>query len=350
MTRIQILLHLCMASVYVSAKLGCKDMEGNDVDWFAVIKLPSDVDTAKGRSFVYFDPRIGGWTQSKLLISSNKSAIGATLSQLYKIDKKETFAIAYNDDSPDGPVESGRAHSKGVAVFDHDVGFWMVHSVPNFPPSSGEYSYPGSGAVYGQSFLCMSISSNNLEDVGQYMRYAQVNPYLTNLPEYHKILAPSLVDVVNKKSLPKSATVFNTIRGIETLGGMKLKAFSKHKKYGKDLWYEFIALHLNTQMAVETWRKGNAKNIGSTCDHSDPSRNVYDVNTVKILDKQYEYKKDHSKWGVSRNANVPAVCIGDINRQMSQYKRGGGAVCIEDAKLWEAFIQSVKDYDTCKIM
>ncbi|CAJ0600398.1 unnamed protein product [Cylicocyclus nassatus] len=171
-------------------------MEGKDVDWFAAIKLPSDVDTAEGQIFVYFDPLVGGWTRSKLLISSNKSAIGATLSQLYSIDKKKTFAIAYNDDSPDGPVVSGLAHSKGVAVFDNFVGFWMVHSVPNFPPSRGRYSYPASGAVYGQSFLCMSISSNSLEDVGQYMRYAHVNPYLTNLPEYYKILAPSLVDVL----------------------------------------------------------------------------------------------------------------------------------------------------------
>ncbi|VDK54234.1 unnamed protein product [Cylicostephanus goldi] len=109
-------------------------MEGEDVDWFAAIKLPSDVDAAKGFSFVYFDSQSGGWTQSTLPISDKKSAIGATLSQLYKINKK-MFAIAYNDDSPDGPVDSGRAHSKGVAVFDHKFGFWMVHSVPNFPPS-----------------------------------------------------------------------------------------------------------------------------------------------------------------------------------------------------------------------
>ncbi|CAJ0600396.1 unnamed protein product [Cylicocyclus nassatus] len=349
-------------------------MEGNDVDWFAAIKLPSDVDTDKGRRFIYFDPWIGEWTQSELLISSNKSAIGATLSQLYNINKKtasvidswsrnsvvesrpvshpleRTFAIAYNDDRPSGPVVSGLAHSKGVAVFDHFVGFWMVHSVPNFPPSRGKYSYPGSGAVYGQSFLCMSISSNSLEDVGQYMRYAHVNPYLTNLPKYHKILAPSLVDVVNKKSLSKSATIFSTIRRIETLGGKKLIAFSKHKKYGKDLWYDLIALNLNSQMAVETWRKGSTQNIGSTCNESDPSRNVYDVNTVKLLGKRFKYWKDHSKWGVSMNAYVPAVCIGDINRQKSQYKRGGGAVCMEDVKLWEAFIQSVKCYDLCKTM
>ncbi|VDM68386.1 unnamed protein product, partial [Strongylus vulgaris] len=105
---------------------------------FVAIKLPASADKQKGRSFFYFDSRQEGWIKSKLLITNNRSAIGATISQLYGIDEGHTFAIAYNDDSPDGPVEGKRGHSKGVAVFDENVGFWMVHSAPNFPPSSGE--------------------------------------------------------------------------------------------------------------------------------------------------------------------------------------------------------------------
>ncbi|VDM69196.1 unnamed protein product [Strongylus vulgaris] len=45
---------------------------------------------------------------------------------------------------------------------------------------------------------------------------------------------------------------------------------------------------------------------------------------------------------------VPAVCIGDVNRQESQFKRGGGAVCIQDRKLWKIFYGSVGAYDNCK--
>ncbi|RCN28119.1 deoxyribonuclease-2 domain protein [Ancylostoma caninum] len=201
----------------------------------------------------------------------------------------------------------------------------------------GAYDFPKSGSLNAQSFLCLSLSVNFLDEIGQYMRFAHVAPFLSNLPEFHKIIAPSLVDVVAKRSLPNSATVFKTIRELETLNGTKAKGFSKNKKFGQDLWYNFIAPTLKTSMSVETWRKGSGKDIGSQCSKNKMRQNVYDVEVVKLLEKSFSYSKDHSKWGVSVNANVPAVCIGDINRQESQFKRGGGAVCIEDMKLWKAF-------------
>ncbi|KIH43783.1 hypothetical protein ANCDUO_26205, partial [Ancylostoma duodenale] len=95
---------------------------------FAAIKLPPGIDERKGKSFVYFDSTQDGWQMSPEAIDSNKSAIGATISQIYDMDQKNTFTIAYNDDSPVKAVESNRGHSKGVAAFDSDVGFWMVTS------------------------------------------------------------------------------------------------------------------------------------------------------------------------------------------------------------------------------
>ncbi|RCN39373.1 hypothetical protein ANCCAN_14710, partial [Ancylostoma caninum] len=110
-------------------------MEGKDVDWFAALKTPSGLDRTNGRSFVYFDSTQTGFEWSPKLINSPDSAIGATIKQLYE-SNKDVFTIAYNDDSPDGRADGNHAHSKGVAVFNNDVGFWMIHSVPNFPPSS----------------------------------------------------------------------------------------------------------------------------------------------------------------------------------------------------------------------
>ncbi|KAL6728023.1 hypothetical protein Aduo_009836 [Ancylostoma duodenale] len=301
-------------------------MEGKDVDWFAAVKTPSGLDDTKGKSFAYFDsaqtdkgsfipicesgllhfPCEFKW--SPKLINSTDSAIGATINQLYKINKDTTFTIAYNDDSPDDKVNGYRAHSKEVAVFNKEVGFWMIHSVPNFPPST-KYGFPDSGSVYAQSFLCLSLSVNSLEDVGQYMRFAQVTPFFSNLPEFHEIIAPSLVDVVGKKSLPRSATVFTTIRELKTLGGRSERILEAQKIWSRPL--------------------------------------VYDVEEVNLLGEPFPSSKDHSKWGVSMNVDKPAVCIGDVNRQVSQFNRGGGAVCIEDKKLWQAFHGSVAKYEKC---
>ena len=43
-------------------------------------------------------------------------------------------------------------HTKGVVAYDQKTGFWLVHSVPNYPskPSSGKYDYPATGMKFGQ--------------------------------------------------------------------------------------------------------------------------------------------------------------------------------------------------------
>ncbi|KIH59595.1 deoxyribonuclease II [Ancylostoma duodenale] len=260
------------------------------------------MDENKGFSFVYFDSTQSGWKKSPELINSTDSAIGATINQIYKSDKKRTFSVAYNDDCPGKDVDSGRGHSKGVALFDDKMGFWMLHSVPNFPPTD-KYDYPESGSKYAQSFLCLSLDANFLPDVGEYMRFAQVTPFITNLPKYHEALFVA-----------------------------------------KHLWHDFIALNLKTDMAVETWRNGAAKDVGSQCGKD---INVFDITSVTIMNLGYSSSKDHSKWGVSMKEKVPVVCIGDVNRQESQFKRGGGSVCIEDRKLWKTFYDSIGSYIGC---
>ncbi|VDM81823.1 unnamed protein product [Strongylus vulgaris] len=137
--------------------------------------------------------------------------------------------------------------------------------------TKNKYDYPESGSKNAQSFLCLTLDANVLQDVGDYMRFAQIIPYMYNLPIFHKILAPILTDVISKKSLERKDTVFATLRHVRTLGGKGLKVFSKHKKSHFDLWHDLIALKLNTPMAVETWRNGVAKNIGPRCQAGKPN-------------------------------------------------------------------------------
>ncbi|ETN79067.1 hypothetical protein NECAME_10069 [Necator americanus] len=121
-----------------------------------------------------------------------------------------------------------------------------------------------------------------------------------------------------------------------------------------DLWYDLIAPDLKTPMAVETWRNGKGTKIRTKCNRIGVRPNsflikVYNINLVKLPGKSFASTKDHSKWGVSTNETAPVVCIGDVNRQESQFKRGGGAVCVEDFKLWKTFYDSVGRYEDCRI-
>ena len=56
--------------------------------------------------------------------------------------------------------------------------------------------------------------------------------------------------------------------------------------------------------------------------------------TLKSLDMPWGWSesKDHAKWGISIENNW--VCVGDINRMISQKKRGGGTIAFQDAALW----------------
>lgn len=73
----------------------------------------------------------------------------------------------YNDQPPEHRSQANKGHTKGVVLADKTGGLWLIHSVPNFPLLSSNYTYPRTGAEYGQSFLCISLDLKNLNAVGE---------------------------------------------------------------------------------------------------------------------------------------------------------------------------------------
>lgn len=80
----------------------------------------------------------------------------------------------YNDEPTNGPVTFSKGHTKGMVVANNSSGLWLVHSVPKFPQlpyqNNNSYTYPKTGVLYGQSFLCMSMSAEELDKVGEFVR------------------------------------------------------------------------------------------------------------------------------------------------------------------------------------
>lgn len=90
----------------------------------------------------------------------------------------------YNDQPPPpGKTSFDLGHSKGVLAADNSTGFWLVHSVPRFPPylEDGAYGYPSTGHRYGQSFLCITMGAMEINKAGKQLLYNEVAVYSSRI-------------------------------------------------------------------------------------------------------------------------------------------------------------------------
>lgn len=78
--------------------------------------------------------------------------------------------IMYNDEFPNGTKSMTKGHTKGVVLMTVYGGFWLVHSVPLYPPPPEDgYSYPHSGHRYGQTMLCISLPPDQSHNLGKHL-------------------------------------------------------------------------------------------------------------------------------------------------------------------------------------
>jgi deoxyribonuclease-2 len=120
----------------------------------------------------------------------------------------------------------------------------------------------------------------------------------------------------------------------ESRGGLKFKVIAKNHKWNKDFWNDLVGPTLGSDMDVETWIRGA---IPPTMD-SDGIHKTFDVKYIDLSRLGFPYAwpetHDHAKWGISVDSDW--VCVGDINRMVSQRKRGGGTIAFQDNILWSA--------------
>ena len=273
-----------------------------------------------GLTYLYYDSSQGNSLYPSIeSVDSSVSAPGYTLSQIYGSSPDTVGYALYNDEFPDGKVK-GLAHSKGVVGYDSTGGFWLVHSVPKFPPPVSEsYSYPDSGTIYGQSMLCISLSLSGIDQIG---RQAQTN--VPSFYDYHmpQDLIPSLPDLYDATVNQKIQKEPYHIAHLVSRGGKEFTSFAKSKEFNKDLYAMLVAPTLGKPLLAETWIRGERVCNCSIC-HSDRTGCEYEVDNVVHVsfgqqpEYSYESTLDHSKWAVSKDRTT--LCIGDINRMVRKY-------------------------------
>ncbi|XP_041981517.1 deoxyribonuclease-2-alpha [Aricia agestis] len=371
----------------------------------------------KGVAYMYLTPTNlrAGWTLSKLDIGDPKSMVGRTLSPLYQ--NANTVSVIYNDQppAPDGKMDllenvaemysktkKGKTrfnsknkykkfklndkyyddydlaemckmhsklmktkaeggHTKGVIVGDKNNALWLVHSVPKFPPVPNthgpnvtSYSYPATGTKYGQTFLCTSVHTSTLNQIGTQLKYNEPLINYHSIPQELEIELPNIMEVIQNKTVD-SAPWYH-IASFETLAGRKFISFAKSGMFNDDLYSGLVAEVLQTDLLVESWTNG-PETLDSECNRSYQVRNIERLK-FPPAGMSFSSHSDHAKWAAAvahkmlntQDAKVADywLCVGDINRALSQESRGGGTVCTAGPILWGHFAHLVDTVQPCQ--
>ncbi|XP_030374313.1 plancitoxin-1 [Scaptodrosophila lebanonensis] len=357
-----ILLAVGGAQAQSANKVSCKDEQGNDVDWWYIYKLPKHFNLASGaggqdisglRYLYVTSGSYDNWQLSGRRIGDPDSLTARTLSPLFR-DERNVLLAAYNDEFPNGTVSVTGGHAKGVVATDGQTGVWLVHSVPKFP-TIPEYSYPTSGEQYAQSFLCLTLDAAGVEKVGEILVYNEPHFYYERNPFHHTAdeQFPSLERALRHQW--RTQEPYQKDIELQTLGGKEFRVFGKSPRANVELYADVVAPALDVNLFVEAWRDG-AGNLPNSCSASDKVYNVEEISSPE-LSVDFKTTHDHSKWAVSEEKGIKVhrwriggtdwTCVGDINRQQTQLKRGGGTVCHKSSTIAGLYRKLVANYDKC---
>jgi len=123
-------------------------------------------------------------------------------------------------------------------------------------------------------------------------------------------------------------------------GGQSFLLIAKSRKWGEDFWLDLVSPELKSDLVVETWRRGRVTPLQDDRSKTfDEDVLTLDFKVNNSLSYEWRYTKDHAKWAVAlknSTSTLPWVCVADINRMVSQEKRGGGSLCFQEDRLWQA--------------
>jgi len=315
------------------------DENGKAVDWWFAYKVPklaksANSPTATGYEYIYYDPNVGKVSKSPYLLTDGNGALDLTLKSVFGKPDATTGWILYNDEMPSDAKRmdsSSFGHTKGVIAFDtaSKTALWLLHSWPKFAdPGAAGMPTP----IYGQTYLCISLDMATASTIaGQMANHQEPQVYVPRIPASLGKSDP--LYLLTQKLDPNAAAAADVI-DCKSRGGLAFKVIAKNRKWNKDFWNDLVGPTLKADMNVETWIRGK---IPPTLD-SDGIHKTFDVKYIDLsqlgIPWTWPETHDHAKWGITVDPDW--ICVGDINRMVSQEKRGGGTIAFQDQTLWAA--------------
>jgi deoxyribonuclease-2 len=323
------------------------DEAGKKVDWFFIYKVPqlaagATTDKTTGYEYVYYDSSIDqqlpvskrNIQKSPYVLNSDQGALNKTLDSVFKKPDSTTGWILYNDEKPgDVPGKDNGAlgHTKGVLAFDTatKTGYWLLHSWPKYAePKAKADPTP----KYGQTYLCLSLTQDTLETIASLMiNHHQPQTYFNEVKCLNNDKTSPLYELA--QAVNPNAPAESKVLDLKTAGGMPFKVIAKNRLWNQDFWNGLVGPNLKDDMDVDTWIRGPIPPVADT----DGIHKTFDIKYINLgplgIHLAWPETHDHAKWGITTHMNW--VCVGDINRMISQRKRGGGTIAFQNQILWQ---------------
>lgn len=314
------------------------DESGAPVDWWFLYKVPrlktsAGIEAASGFEYACMDSRGNTLDRSPYTLDSDNGALYETLQSIFGNPSASTGWILYNDEIPDGNTSFTLGHSKGVIGFDAEsqTAFWLLHSWPKFPlPDDSAQPSP----MYGQTFLCLALDLETARQLATQMHgYQEPQVYSSRIPTSLAVDDPLrlLTSGITDNDPPGASTL-----DVLTRNGMKFKVIAKNRNWNSDFWNDLVVDEIQASIDVDTWIRG--KNVIPP--NTDPAH-LYTVADIKYITLQevglpwaWPETRDHAKWAISVPNSGNWVCVGDINRMISQRLRGGCTIAFQHDVLW----------------
>jgi deoxyribonuclease II len=185
--------------------------------------------------------------------------------------------------------------------------------------------------MYGQTFLCISLDIVTANKIAEQMTtHQQPQCYLprsASLAQGDALLALT-------RPLPANPQPDANVLNCQSKGGMPFMVLAKNREWGQDFWNGFVGPKLGSDMDDETWIRGPIPPVADT----DGIHKTFDIKFINLgpLGAHWAWPEthDHAKWGITTDSDW--VCVGDMNRMISQRQRGGGTIAFQNRTLWQA--------------
>mmetsp|Transcript_5294 Transcript_5294/g.17726 ORF Transcript_5294/g.17726 Transcript_5294/m.17726 type:complete len:236 (+) Transcript_5294:128-835(+) len=220
--------------------------------------------------------------------------------------------------------------------------------MPHWPPlmSDGLDALPDD--TYGQSFLCITISTQTADAIAQGLLVSRPYVYESQVSSGLSAQLPNLAALADHDHNSDDDT---WVTDFKSFGGQPFRRYDKSKYWAEDLYEDLVAPQEGDDLYVETWRDGSGGRMPSFCGDGSLAQqypkdyDVYEVAEVAVNGVSWLGTEDHSKWAAGVSSSF--VCVGGINRMCSQENRGGGTACTTSSSLHAAFTSTISSTEDC---